>query len=98
MWLLGLCRNIPTQSCVIMWSHWSQQNEAQKQTRNFYIKFTFNSAIQYSSKSYEFKQNTDLLKTCVNAMKNFSMLFLMKLLFGFCLDFLLSKNLDNTGE
>ena len=31
-------------------SHWSQQNEAQKQTRGFYIKFTFNSAIQCSSK------------------------------------------------
>ena len=27
-----------------------------------------------------------------------SMLFLMKLLFGFCLDFLLPKNLDNTDE
>ena len=26
------------------------------------------------------------------------MLFLMKLLFGFCLDFLLPKILDNTGE
>ena len=26
------------------------------------------------------------------------MLFLMKSLFGFCLDLLLPKNLDNTGE
>ena len=26
------------------------------------------------------------------------MLFLMKLLFGFCLDFLLPKKLDNTGS
>ena len=26
------------------------------------------------------------------------MFFLMKLLFGFCLDFLLPKNLDNTGR
>ena len=67
MWSLGLCRNIPAQSCVIMWSHWSQQNEAQKQTRNFYIKFTFNSAIQCSS-CYEFIADTELLKTCVNAM------------------------------
>ena len=33
---------------IFMWSHWSQQNEAQN--RNFYIKFTFNSAIQCSSK------------------------------------------------
>ena len=51
-------------------------------------------------KCYEFKQNTELLKTCVNAMKrtHFRMLFLMKLLFGFCLDFLLPKFLDNTGE
>ena len=32
-----LVRNIPAQSCVIMWSHWPQQNEAQKQARNFYI-------------------------------------------------------------
>ena len=32
-----------------LFSH-SQQNEAQKQTRNFYIKFTFNSVIQCSSK------------------------------------------------
>ena len=39
------------QSCFIMWSHWSQQNEAQRQTRNFYINFTFNSAIQCSSKT-----------------------------------------------
>ena len=30
---------------------------------------------------YEFKLNTELLKTCVNAMKTLSMLFLMKLLF-----------------
>ena len=44
MWSLGLCRNIPAQSCVIMWSPG------------------------------------------------------LKLLFGFCLDFLLPKNLDNTGE
>ena len=50
MWSLGLCRNIPSQPFVIMWSHWSQQNEAQKETKNFYIKFTFNSAIQCSSK------------------------------------------------
>ena len=41
---------------------------------------------------------TELLKTCVNDMNHFSMLFLMKLLFGFCLDVLLPKNLDNTGE
>ena len=32
MWSLGQCRNIPAQSCVIMWSHWSQQNEVQKPT------------------------------------------------------------------
>ena len=36
MWLLGL-RSIPEQSCVVMWSHWSQQNEAQKQIRNIYL-------------------------------------------------------------
>ena len=33
-----------------LFNHWSQQNEAQKQTRNFYIKFTFNRPIQCSSK------------------------------------------------
>ena len=51
-------------------------------------------------KCYEFKPNTELLKTCVNALKrtHFNMLFLMKLLFGFCLDFLLPKNLDNIGN
>ena len=50
-------------------------------------------------KCYEFKPNTELLKMCkCYEMKHFSMLFLMKLLFGFCLDFLLPKNLDNTGE
>ena len=32
------------------------------------ISITFNSAIQCFSKSYEFKPNTELLKTCVNAM------------------------------
>ena len=68
MWSLGLCRNIPAQSCVIMWSHWSQQNEAQKQTRNFNIKFTFTVQFNVSQKCYEFKLNTELLKTCVNAM------------------------------
>ena len=52
-----------------MWSYWSQQNEAQKQTKNFYIKFTFNSAqFNVPQKCYEFKLNTELLKTCVNAM------------------------------
>ena len=47
-------------------------------------------------KCYEFKPNTELLKTYINAMTHFNMLFLMKLLFGFCLDFLLPKKLDNT--
>ena len=36
--------------CMFIQPHWSQQNEAQKQTRNFYIKVTFNTAIQCSSK------------------------------------------------
>ena len=63
-----------------MWSHWSQQNEAQKQTRNFNKTkhrnrlgiSTFNSllTVQFNvpQKCYEFKLNTELLKTCVNAM------------------------------
>ena len=59
---------IPAQSCVIMWSHWSQQNEAQKQTRNFYIKFTLTEQFNVPQKCYEFKPNTELLETCVNAM------------------------------
>ena len=63
MWSLGLCRNIPAILC--MWLHWSQQNEAQKQSRNFYIKFTFNCAIHCYSKML---LNPELLKTCVNAM------------------------------
>ena len=66
MWSLGLCRNVPAQSCVIMWSHWPQQNEAQKPTTNFYIKFTFKT-VQLAQKCYEFKPNPELLKTCVNA-------------------------------
>ena len=67
VWSLGLCRNIPAQSCVIMWSHWSQQNEAQKQTRNFYNLLL---TVQFNvpQKCYEFKPNTELLKTSVNAM------------------------------
>ena len=44
---------------------WSQQNEAQKQTRNFYIKFTFNSAIQCSSKMLCLNRTLNF-KTCVN--------------------------------
>ena len=48
-----------------MWSHWLQQNEAQKQTRNFYIKFM---QFNVPQKCYEFKPNPELLKTCVNAM------------------------------
>ena len=36
-----------------------------------------------AQKCYEFKPNTELVKTCVNAMNTLSMLFLMKLLFGF---------------
>ena len=48
-----------------MWLHWSQQNEAQKQTKNFYIKFTF-LTVQFNvlQKCYEFKPNTELLKPC----------------------------------
>ena len=46
-------------------------------------------------KCYEFEPNTELLKSCVNAMNT---LFLMKLLFAYCLDFLLPEKLDNTGE
>ena len=42
-------------------------NKRTETTGNFYIKFTFNSAIQCSS-CYEFKPDTELLKTCVNAM------------------------------
>ena len=53
---------------ILLHSPVSQQNGAQKQTRNFYIKFTFNSAIHVLHKCYEFKLNTELLKTCVNAM------------------------------
>ena len=57
------------QSCVIVWSHWSQQNKAQKQTRDFY---TLNSllTVQFNvpQKCYEFIPDTELLKNCVNAM------------------------------
>ena len=44
-------------------------------------------------KCYEFKPNTELLKTCVNAMKltHFSLLYLMKLLSVLFLDFCLPK-------
>ena len=42
MWSLGQYRNIPAQSCVIMF---------------------------LKNATYEFKPNTELLKTCVNAMK-----------------------------
>ena len=68
MWSLGLCRNIPAQSCVTMWSHWSKQNEAQKQTRNF-SKFNSLLTVQFNvpQKCYKFKPNTELLKTYVNA-------------------------------
>ena len=41
--------NVDTE-CLFSHIYRSQQNEVQKQTRNFYIKFTFNSAIQCSSK------------------------------------------------
>ena len=68
MWSLGLCRNIPAQSCVIMWSHWSQQNEAQKQTRNSTLNSLLTVQINVPQKCYEFKPNPELLKTCVNAM------------------------------
>ena len=67
---LGLCRNIHAQSCVIMWSHWSQQNEAHHRSRleistlNSLLTVLFN----VPQKSYEFIPNTELLKTCVNAM------------------------------
>ena len=92
MWSLGPCRNIPAQSCVIMWPHWSQQNEAQKQTRNFYIKFTFNSAIQYSSRIL--CPNSELLKTCVNAMNTLYYVISHKIVVWiFC-----CQKLDNTGE
>ena len=69
MWSFGLCRDIhvvtwsvqeySAQSCVIMWSHWSQQNEAQKQigisTLNSLLKVQFN----VPQKCYEFKPNTE---------------------------------------
>ena len=51
MWSLGLCQE---------YSHLSQQNEAQKQTRNFYSLLT----VQFNvpQKCYEFKPNTELIK------------------------------------
>ena len=51
--------------CDIMWSHWSQQNKAQKQTRIS----TLNSllTVQFNVPQ-KFKPNPELLKTCVNAM------------------------------
>ena len=60
--VIGLCRNIPAQSCVVMWSHWSQQS------RNRLGISTLNSLLTVPKKCYEFKPNPELLKTCVNAM------------------------------
>ena len=99
MWSLDLCRNVPAQSCVIMWSHWSQQNEAQKQTRNFYIKFTL-LTVQFNvpQKCYEFKPNPELLKTCVNAMNTLEYVISHEIVVWILFGFFVPKFLANTGK
>ena len=47
MWSLGRA-GIFLHSPVLLCGHIGLDNEAQKQTRDFYIKFTFNSVIQCS--------------------------------------------------
>ena len=64
LWSLGLCRNIPAQSSVIMWSHWSQQTKHRNRIEISLLTVQFNVLQKY----YEFKANTELLKTYVNAM------------------------------
>ena len=55
-------------ACLLLCGHWSQQNEAQNRlgisTLNSLLTVQFN----VPQKCYEFKRNTELLKTCVNAM------------------------------
>ena len=48
-------------------------------------------------KCCQFKPNTELLKTC-KRYEHTLVCYFSCLLFGFCLDFLLPKILDNTGE
>ena len=68
LWSLGLCRKIPAQSCFIMWSRWSQQNEAQKRPGISTLNSLSTVQFNVPQKCYEFKTNTELLKTRVNAM------------------------------
>ena len=64
LWSLGLCRNISAQSCVIMWSYWSQQNKHRNRlgisTLNSLLTVQFN----VPQKCYEFKPNTELKDMC----------------------------------
>ena len=48
------------------------------------------STVQFNvpQKYYEFKPNTELLKTCVNAMNILWYVISHEILFGYCLDFI----------
>ena len=69
MWSLGLCRNIFLQSPVLLFGHiglnkMKHRNRLGISTLNSLLTVQFN----VRQKCYEFKPNTELLKTCVNAM------------------------------
>ena len=65
MWSLGVFRNTPAQSCVICGHNKTKhRNRLGISTLNSLLTVQFN----VPQKCYEFKPNTELLKTCVNAM------------------------------
>ena len=49
-------------------------------------------------KCYEFKLNTELLKTCVNAMNTLQYVISHEIVVWILFGFFIAKNLDNTGE
>ena len=54
--------------------------------------------FNFPKKCYEFKPNTELLKTCVKCYENTLKYVIYEIVVWICLDFLLPNFLDNTGK
>ena len=63
-----VCAGIFLQSCVIMWSHWSQQMKHRNRLGISTLNSLLTVQLNVPQKCYEFKPNTELLETCVNDM------------------------------